>query len=410
MRPARAFVGVIGTIALATGGLARPAHAEGIGVIAVSRGDRAPVASALARASAGRSARVVEDAVGEARAAHAAGAVPVEALAAFRRVRDIVDEGWRAYLRVAVEVAASRLTTARTDAEALVALPGGAELYADAALRLGAVLDHLGRTQDAQAVLALAIALDPGRPITLAEFSPDIVDAVAAARAAPVALERVAITTSPAGALIRVDGKDVGRAPLEVQLTRGQHLVVARAPQHAPRVQGLRAGTTTLEIVLEPDEDAVRLDTGAAMGMPDAQAQALVDATLRFADLDEVVVVSDTVRRGGPVLLVQRCAGIPARCTPVTEVGYGDPAGLASAATGAWAAVRAAALGGGPTVLGEREGVRDDGRCRACRSPWLWTGVGAAVVAGTVLAIIATSATRAPPTVTIDGGAFVGGR
>ncbi len=119
------------------------------------------MASALARATGGHSARVVEDAVGEARAAHAGGAVPAEALAAFRRVRDVVDEGWRAYLRVTVEVAASRLTTARTDAEPLVALPGGAELYADAALRLGAVLDHLGRTQDAQAVLALALALDP---------------------------------------------------------------------------------------------------------------------------------------------------------------------------------------------------------------------------------------------------------
>ncbi len=237
-----------------------------------------------------------------------------------------------------------------------------------------------------------------------------IVDAVAAARAAPVALERVAITTTPVGALIRIDGKDVGRAPLEVQLTRGQHLVVARAPQHVPRVQGLRAGTPTLEIALEPDEDAVQLDTGATMGMTDAQAQGLVDATLRYADLDEVVVVSDTVRRGGPVLLVQRCAGLPARCTPVTEVGYGAPAGLPSAATGAWAAVGAAAVRGAPTVLGERDGVRDGGRCRACRSPWLWTGVGAAVVAGTVLAIIVSSATRPPPTVTIDGGAFAGGR
>jgi hypothetical protein len=121
---------------------------------------------------------------------------------------------------MAVEVAAARLATARTDAEPLVALPGGPELYADAALRLGAVMDHLGRTEDAQAMLALALALDPERPITLAEFSPDIVDAVAATRAAPGARDRVAITTSPPGAAIRVDGEDVGRAPIELQLAR----------------------------------------------------------------------------------------------------------------------------------------------------------------------------------------------
>ena len=98
-------------------------------------------------------------------------------------MREQIDEGWRAFLRVQVDFAASRLATARTDAEALVALPGGAQLYADAALRLGAVLGHLGRTAEAQAILALALALDPDRPITLAEFSPDVVAAVDAVRA-----------------------------------------------------------------------------------------------------------------------------------------------------------------------------------------------------------------------------------
>ena len=38
---------------------------------------------------------------------------------------------------------------------------------------------------------------------------------------------------------------------------------------------------------------------------------------------------------------------------------------------------------------------RAAGRCKVCRSPWLWTGVGAAVVLGTVLTIVATSSSTA---------------
>ncbi|MDB4960050.1 MAG: hypothetical protein JWP01_49 [Myxococcales bacterium] len=382
------------------------ARADGAGVIAVSKGERATVGAAMAQAMTGRAGRIVEDAVGEARAALSAGAVPIERVQKFRRVVDLVNEGWRAYTRVAVEVAAGRLAAARTEAEPLVALPGGPELYADAALRLGAVLGHLGRRAEAQAVLALAIALDPERPITLAEFSPDVVEAVDAARAAPVALQRVRIVTRPAGALIRIDSKDVGRSPLEVQLTRGQHLVIARAPMHHPAVQGVPIDAASVEIDLERDDEAARIAAGATQGLEEPAAQQLITATLRFADLDEVVLVADTVRRGGPTLLVQRCAGVPARCSAVVDVGYGDRSGLAAAARTAWDAARSGDLRYPPSVLGERDGQTDDGRCKACRNPWLWTGVGAAVVAATVITIAVVSGSQPPPIVGVDGGAF----
>lgn len=384
----------------------RSAHADGAGVIAVSSTERGPVATAMARAMAGRAGRIVEDAVAEARAAVAAGAVPTEVVQGFRRARTQITEGWRAYLRVAVEVAASRLATARTTAEPLVALPGGAELYADGALRLGAVLDHLGRKGEAQAVLQLALALDPDRPITLAEFSPDVVAAVDAARAAPIALKRVTITSEPPGAAIRIDGKDVGRAPLEVQVTRGQHLVIARAPTFRPHVQGLPIDATRAELVLERDAEAARLAGGAEPGLREAAAQELIAGVLRYADLDEVVLVADTIRRGGPTLLVQRCAGVPARCSAVVEVGYGERAGLASAARSAWDAARVGDLRYPPTVLGERDGRRDPGGCKVCRSPWLWTGVGAAVVAATVITLVSVTTDRPPPTVGVDGSGF----
>ncbi len=391
--------------ALILGAIAIPQHAgaDGAGVIATSRDGsaRGAVATAMREAMTGRASRIVEDAVADARVAIAAGAVPIETLLAFRRVRAQIDAGWRNYQRVAVDQARDALVAARTAAEPLVALPGGAELYADAALRLGMVLSQLGRREEANVVLALALALDPDRPVTTAEFSPDLVAVVDAARAAPVALHTVHVVTTPPGARIRIDGRDVGASPLDVQITRGQHLIVARAPEHRPSVQGITPDADRVEVQLEPDAEAARLQ-GPTLGLDDVPAQQLVDATLRYADLDEVVLVADTIRRGGPALLAQRCSGAaPAKCSAVVEIGYPDRAGLASAAKSAWQSILVGDLRYPPTVLGDEGGRIDDGRCTWCRSPLLWTGVGVVVVTGAVLAIYALSSSQPTPIVTI---------
>jgi hypothetical protein len=393
---------IVAIAAIGTGGLR--AHADGIGAITAGA-DRAAVAAALVEAIGARE-RVVGDAVGEARSALAGGAVPAATLARFRRVREMIDDGWRAYLRVQIDFAQSRLATARSEAEALVALPGGLELYADAALRLGAVLQYR-RIADAPAVLALALALDPARPITLAEFSPDVVEAVDAVRAAPAAMQRVHIATAPAGAMVSIDGKELGRAPLDAQVTRGQHLVVVRAPLHRPAVQGVVVGETAaqVDLALEPDDDALRLAAGAEPGLAETAEQGLVDAVLLLADLDELVVAAVGDRRGGPTLTVQRCAGAPARCTAAIEVGFAERAGLAAAAREAWHAVQTATLRYPPRVLGEISQPVPSGECRLCRSPVLWTGVGA-VVLGTVIAIVVSAASKPPPIVTVDGRDF----
>lgn len=384
------------------------ARADGAGVIAVTTGDRAATSAAMTDAMAGRSRRIVGDAVGDARAAVAAGALPVEVLARFKRVRELVDEGWRAYLRVAVEVAAQRLTTARTEAEALLALPGGSEVYADAALRLGIVLAHLGRKQEANTVFALAVALDPERPITKAEFDPDVVAAIEAIRATAPVVDKLRVSSRPGGALIRIDGKELGRAPIELELPRGQHVVVGRLPQHQAAVQGVALGESPahLELVLDPDREVARLASGAERGLDELGQQELVDATLRYADLDEVIIVAETTRRGGPTLLAQRCAGLPARCSAVVEIGFAD-GGLAAAARAAWEAVRTGELRYKPSVLGERAGRSGPKRCEVCRSPWLWGGVGMALVAGTVLTVIAASGSRPPPIVGVDPSQFL---
>jgi hypothetical protein len=398
---------IAGAIAIA-GIAGRGARADGIGVIAAGTGDdRAAVAAAVVDAirASGPPERVVADAVGEARAALAAGAVPAAALAGFRRVHAMIEDGWRAFLRVQIDAAQSQLAAARREAEALAALPGGAELCADAALRLGAVLLYRN-VPEAPALLALALALDPDRPITLAEFSPDVVNAVAAVRAAPAPILRVHVATRPAGAIVRIDGSELGAAPLDAQVTRGLHVVVARAPLHRPAVQGVVVGgPAAVELALETDDAAVRLAGGAEPGLAEPAEQALVDDTLLFADLDDVVVAAVTDRRGGPALVVQRCGGAPARCTAAAEIGFGDRAGLAAAAREAWQAVQGGALGEPPRVIGDSHRQPAPSGCRLCRNPLVWAGAAAAVVTAVVV-IAVTSGSRPPPIVTVDGHGF----
>jgi hypothetical protein len=404
---------ITGAIACMLG--ARAAGAERIGVVAVTDepGARAAVVSAMARAIADdpSAPAVVNDAVGRARDNLAHGAVPIETLAAVRRVRELVDEGWRAYLRVEFELAQSRLAVARTEAEQLVALPGGAELYADTSLRLGIVLAALGHLEDSQAAIALALALDHERAITLAEFSPDVVAMVDAVRALDPPTRHARFTSEPPGAEVFIDGTRIGTTPLVHDATHGQHVVVVRAAGFVAHTQAFAVGDTdaNIELALDRDDERARLDAGATIGLPDARAQLVVDAAIRFADLDELVLVAATDRRGGEALLVQRCAGSPARCTAIVELGYGTKDGITLAARNAWQAVRGADLRYPPSVLadprlaGERVVAH---HCELCRSPWVWGGASAAAVAAAIAVVAIVTASKPAPVVGVNPGQF----
>jgi hypothetical protein len=167
-------------------------------------------------------------------------------------------------------------------------------------------------------------------------------------------------------------------------------------------------GPAAVELALDSDDTAVRVAGGAEPGLAGPAEQALVDAAVAFADVDEVLVVAMTDRRGGPALIAQRCSGAPARCTAAAEIGFGDRAGLAAAAREAWRTVQGGALSEPPRVLGGASGDIQrppPSGCRWCRNPLVWVGAGAAVVTA-VIVFAVTSGSRPPPIVTIDGGGF----
>ena len=142
--------------------------------------------------------------------------------------------------------------------------------------------------------------------------------------------------------------------------------------------------------------------------MPETATQGLTDATLRYADLDEVVLVAATERRGGPTLLVQRCAGLPARCTAIVEIGYATPSGLPAAAREAWAAVRAADLRYPPSVFGDARvtgtRVAIAARCAAARGCGAASASAAVVATVAIIAVVTSS--RPPPVVGVNPGSF----
>ncbi|MCX5741078.1 MAG: tetratricopeptide repeat protein [Proteobacteria bacterium] len=401
MVPRRFILG--GLICAAGVAGASSARAEGVGVLVLA-GDRAS-GEALARAIGGaigtERPRVTLDPIGEASAALAAGAVPIGLLPKFRAVRAQVADGWRAYLQVSIEFAASRLATARTEAEALVPLPGGLELYADISLRLGAVLAHLGRVDEARAALRLALTLDPDRPVTLAEFSPDVLEEVEAVRLLRPPSQRVRIASEPADATISVDGLPMGRGTIEIDLARGQHVIVARATNHIALAQAVAVDDAHSVFALRLEEDAAAM----RLADPSGELAPLVETALTFGELDEIVVVESVVAHGSQALVVQRCVGIPATCSATVELGYPDAAGLAAAAKEAWASVRVGELRYPPKRRGEVDRAPQPRRCEPCRSPVVWGGVAAVAVVGVVLAVVLTGS-RPLPVVTVNAADF----
>ena len=397
-------------LALTAGAGTAAAQRTGAIVVPASHPGTDAVALAAALAAAG-----VDDAdvLSTAARARRDGTVPASELARFTEVGNVVAEGWRAYVAADPDFAAARLAAARGDAEALLTLDGGAEVYADVSLRLGIVLAHLGRPEAADA-LRLAHALDPDRPVTSAEFSPDAVAAYQAAVAATPGRAEIRVDAL-AGAEVAIDGAVVGVAPVTTTVDVGEHVIVVRRVGYQPR--GLAIAITgrapLVAVELEPDRGAAAVVAAGRDGVAalrEAEAGRALEEILTYAEVDAVELVASVVRGGGPALLGQRCTAARA-CTAVVEVGYPDARGL-PAAIGALRERLARTdrrygviLPADPRVTRGETAIATG--CPSCRRRWYWIGGGAVVAAlAATLVIVATTGDDAP-TVSLDPDDFV---
>ncbi|HET6610683.1 MAG TPA: hypothetical protein VFG83_01785 [Kofleriaceae bacterium] len=444
-------------VAVLAGGVAAgagPARARGIAIVARARPGAPAPAAQVAHAAAGavtaRGDRAVKDAQITSRAQVAAGAVPAARLAPFGRARALARDGWRDYLAVDFAHAKSLLEDAATAALAVVPLAGGRALLADIILRQGAVALAMGDGPRARADFSFARILDPEREVTIARFSPDVVKSYAELLA-PVGPMAWTVQTDPPGAQLKVDSGEPRPAPLTVQVARGRHLVVARAPGRLPAAA---MATVTAPLVtrvgLAPDP-AAAVTAPLALGTTMAEALPALAAVTRFSGASAVVVVVAAWHGGRPAALAQACtiARAPLACGRVIEVTVGDrgsfpmgdrgsfPAaaggdrGSFSAAAGgdrgSFSAAVAAAVGGaldaldalegvgakghGPTLLNDPRAypgeaapaprpppLPTEGRGSVWKNPLLWIGVGTvtALAAGTTLYLVTRDHETAP--------------
>jgi len=385
--------------------LAAPAHAVARrGVIVRSVADapvaEAPALDALALAVRERGDEAVVDPLAIARARLGAGAVPRVRLADFARARELVREGWRAYLKVDPSFAEAQLVNARRTLEGVLDLDGALELLADVSLRLGVVRLNTGRAAEAQVAFALAATLDPGRELYAQELSPAVIAAyrqASALRVAPVTLELVI----DAGAQVELDGAPVEVGARNLRVTPGEHVLVVRAAGRRPAGQIVAVGAGGVRIALPLDVDPyARMLTATrpfALGVRERDALPLVDVLGSFAELDDLLIVVVTWRGGQPALLGQRCALAPVACTPVREVRFASIARLDAAAAQLVGDLAPPGEGRalGPIVLEDTRATEPEPRRPGgpagspaparvwWKSPWLWAGVGAlALVTG----------------------------
>lgn len=372
------------------------AHAERVTILVYPEGGKpessARVTSVMSAILA--SAEMEEiDAFAEAKVALLAGARPAEELETFTRARQSMEEGWRSYLEVRASFASSRLASARTAALAVAALEGGPELIAEVSLRLGVAKLALQRVAEAADDFRLSHALRPDRRVDDAEFRPDVVAAFHAAILEERLQQERRVVLEPAVAELWIDGSL--HQGTSAALQDGLHLVHAKALGYRSQSKLISVSPGSdapIAIKLTEDPVALKILLGRpalAVGVAEVEARQAVSAVTLFAASDTLVFMASVWRRGQPALLGQLCAGQPAKCSAVIEIGY-PVGGLRVAAEQLWRSFDRDELRFPPTlqvdarlIAGEKAPAEGKDKTAAplWKNRWLWLGVAGASLA-----------------------------
>lgn len=293
-------LGLSALVALA--GAPRPASgAEALAVLPVAEppGPEAPLVELAGELRAALAAHGAGGLSPDALRSRMTGTAPAAALAA-------ADAAYQAALDVHAKGDFEGSIRALRDLlEELDALPSGGDVQAHrrrAMLRLARSEQAVGRRSEAEAVLQRLLRAEPSLAVDARLYPPGFQRLVEDVRAELRALwtRRLAVESRP-GVRVLVEGREVGEAPLTLELPPGRY-----------RVAGVRGGIRSRELTvdLSNEDRRVELDLslaelleperGPGLALPRAARTGRMLAVAHLLDLDRVVSVWTDARREQP--------------------------------------------------------------------------------------------------------------
>lgn len=156
------------------------------------------------------------------------------------------------------------------------------------------------RKEEAMAAFRTVVAFDPQRPLPTQGLRPSHAQAFETARRQLLSGNppTVKIQSIPAGATVRVDGRVIGKTPIEAaRIFPGRHFVRLELEGHAPWTAELAEGVpparlkTWLHPAYKGDPPRALLDDGLDEDSPSDEAKAQLTALAAHFQVDAILVV-----------------------------------------------------------------------------------------------------------------------
>lgn len=174
-----------------------------------------------------------------------------------REARELLADGKKAYEKLRFDRAVKLLAEARREfILKLPALRSNRDLI-DAHLYLGITYVALKETKKGQEEFRRVVYLDPKRELSARDFSPPVLEVFSKARQEVMATEpiRVKIGSEPPGANVFLNGRAIGKTPMETRLQPGEYFLLMEKKGVSPwyKPVPLQKRTEEVHAVLEPD-------------------------------------------------------------------------------------------------------------------------------------------------------------
>ncbi len=180
------------------------------------------------------------------------------------------------------------------DLEKLPDSPEAFEQWTRAMLRLARAEQTVGRREEAQAVLGRLVRANPQVKVDATQYPPSFVKQVDEMRAQVKSAKSRRLTVrAQKGVVVFVDGREIGPAPVTVDLPPGAHRVAGS--RQGLRVPGVKVDLSSEDATVELDlalAEALRPEAGPGLALPAADRARRIITASAWLGLDRVVTAS----------------------------------------------------------------------------------------------------------------------